>query len=251
MKIDFGAALRDAWALWTRDREILTAIAGMFLFLPTLATLLLIPPLPQGPQRTATPAEFSDWVDRNAQWIVDHGGWVLLASAVSLFGTLTIFTLYLSKEPGDVRAALVQSVALFWRFLLVTLLVTVPASIALFPLILPGVYILGRGLFAAPALVAEPGIGIVAAARRSLAITRGNGLALAALSVIGLFGGQLLAAPFVSIDMAMRAAGAANPIAVMLADIGAAAMASVVALAMVLVRVTIYRRQADGLIKGM
>jgi hypothetical protein len=68
---------------------------------------------------------------------------------------------------------------------------------------------------------------------------------LAGLAAIGAFGGELLAAPFTALADAMRSAGAVNPVAMTLTNIGAAAVASAVALAMVLLRVTIYWAVAD------
>ena len=48
----------DAWAAWRRDWPVLTAVAGMFVFLPQLALLLLVPDLPD--VSTVTSADPND-----------------------------------------------------------------------------------------------------------------------------------------------------------------------------------------------
>ena len=51
MKLSFPALMSDAWKLWCSDWEVLTAIAGLFVFLPILAKALLIPVAPSSPAR--------------------------------------------------------------------------------------------------------------------------------------------------------------------------------------------------------
>jgi len=242
MKIDFGVTVSEAWALFRRDREVLIALAGAFLFLPTLVLLLLVPAAPQQLASGATEAEMSLFVDNYVGWFGANGRWFVMGTIVSLYGGLSICCLYLDRQQADVRAVLLRSLALLPRYLLASLIILIPASLGALAFVFPGLYILGRTLLVAPVLVAEPPVSAVAAIQRSIALTRQNGLVLAGLSGLGLLAGQLLPAPLLAIEEGIRRARAANPIAIFLIDSGAAALAAAVALAMILLRVSIYRR---------
>ena len=244
MKMSFPNAFREGWALFKRDREVLIAVAAPFLFLPTLALLLLVPAAPIAPARGASDAELEQFAQSLVQWLSENGYWFAAASILSLFGGLTITAFYLDLEARDVRDAAMRALRLLPRYLLAALLILVPASFGLLAFALPGLYVLGRTMLVSPAMIAEPPLPAVRAIARSIALTRGNGLQLAALAGLGLLAGQILPAPFQAIDEAMRAAGADNPIAIVMLDAVAAAIAASIALATILLRVTIYRQLA-------
>ena len=253
MKIDLGAAATAAWALFRRDRDVLLALTGMFLFLPTLATLLLIGPAPQRPTADAGKAVIDAWTTHYADWLSTNLPGIGAAALLAMLGGLSITAFYADRARPDVGSALAIGLRRLPAFFAQSLMLSLPASIgflgllspALFILLLPGRWFLGRGLVAGVALVAE-GAGPITGIRRSFALTRGNGLMLAGLAAIGAFGGELLAAPFTALADAMRSADAVNPVAMTLTNIGAAAVAAAVALAMILLRVTIYWAVADA-----
>lgn len=242
MKIPLGAVGADAWAMWRRDRDLLIAIAGPFLFLPTLALLVLVPAAPKtlapGADEVAMAAFLSDYV----AWARQNILWFAIGGAMSLYGTLILTFLYLDRSVADVRAAMLAALPLLPRYALAMLVVAIPASIGLFAFVLPGLYVLGRTILVAPAMTVERPLSAIAAIRRSMALTRGNGLTLAGVSGIALLAGQVLPAPLLAIDDAMRSARVANPIVVVLIDSGAAALASAIALALILFRIALYRR---------
>lgn len=253
MRIDLGAAATAAWGLFRRDRDVLVALAGMFLFLPTLATLTLVGPAPQRPTPDAGKAAIDAWTTHYADWLSANLPGIGAAALMAMLGSLAITVFYADRARPDVGAALAIALRRLPAFFVQSLLLSLPASIgflgllspALFVLLLPGLWFLGRGLVAGVALVAE-GAGPVAGIRRSFALTRGNGLMLAGLAAIGAFGGELLAAPFTALADAMRAAHAVNPVVLIIANVGAAAIAAAVALAMALLRVTIYWAVVDN-----
>lgn len=247
MKINLAGAFADAWGLFRRHRDVMIAVAGLFIFLPTLALLLLVPAAPPWPDSTATDAQIQADAQIYAGWIVDNARWFIAATLMTLYGSLVLCVFVLDGACVDLRAALASALGLLPRYGLAALLVLVPASLGLFVLVLPGIYILGRTMLVGPALVAEKPLGATAAIMRSIALTRGNGLALAALSGLGLLAGQILPAPFEALDRALRLAGAANPVVVTMVDAAAAAMASAVALATILLRIIIYRQLAGTL----
>lgn len=242
MKIPIAAVGADAWGYWQRDRDLLMAIAGPFLFLPTLALLLLVPAAPKNVGPGADEAVMAAFLNAYVDWAGNNVGWFLLAGAFSLFGTLVLNFLYLDRSVADVRAAMLRALPLLPRFALAMLLVAIPATIGIFLFVLPGIYVLGRTMLVGPAMAVEQPLSAVGAIQRSIALTKGNGLALAAVSGIALLAGQVFPAPLLAIDEAMRSANAANPIVVVLIDSAAAALASTVALALILFRIALYRR---------
>ncbi len=244
MKINLPGAFADAWGLFRRNSDVMVAVVGMFIFLPTLALLLFVPAPPPWPDSAASDPQIRADAQIYANWIVDNARWFIGASVMTLYGSLVLCTVVLDSGSADLRAALQRALFLLPRYGLAALLVLVPTSLGIFVLVLPGLYIIGRTMLIAPALVAERPLTATAAIMRSIALTQGNGLALAALSGLGLLAGQVLPAPFEELDRVMRLAHAANPLVVTIVDSAAAAMASAVALATILLRIAIYRQLA-------
>lgn len=244
MKIAIGAVGADAWGYWRRDRDVLIAVAGPFLFLPTLALLLLVPLAPKSLASGASEAEMAAFLNSYVGWASDNIGWFAIAGAMTLYGALVLTFCYLDRDTVDVRSALLKALPLLPRYALASLLVAVPATLGVLLFVLPGLYVLARTMLIGPAMVIERPLSAVGAVQRSIALTRGNGMVLAAVAGIGLLAGQLLPAPLLAIDEAMRGAGVANPIVVVMVDAVAAALASAVALALILFRIALYRRVA-------
>src|SRR3546814_14488891 len=92
------------------------------------------------------------------------------------------------------------------------------------------------------AIVAERPLGAVRAVKRSIALTRGNGLVLAALIALVTFAAELVAQIFVGAGALMASANAVNPIAMAVVDGLAAAVQSGAAVLLVLIQVEFYRR---------
>ncbi|WP_156363828.1 hypothetical protein [Sphingomonas sp. Leaf357] len=245
--------LRDAWALFRRDADLLVRIASAFLFVPQLAMLMIVPAMPT---IALTPdmgeAEQRALAQVLANWIAANGGWYLGATVLVHFGTLVVLSLYLRRDRPDVKLAMTGAVRQFPRFLLAMIITGLPLGIGLYwaVLLIPALYLLGRLMLTGPVLAdrrTERPLGVRAAIGRSWRLTKGNGLVLSGLVSLTVIGGVLLGAPFVLIDKALRA-DAPNPIVIALADIGGAAAVAVMLLAAILLQVTVYRRLAnDGI----
>ncbi|WP_374137847.1 MULTISPECIES: hypothetical protein [unclassified Sphingomonas] len=245
MTINLPGIFTDAWSMFRRHQEVLMTVAGMFIFLPTLALLLLVPVAPPWPDSGATEPEIQAGATKLAAWIVDNTSMFAAAAVASLYGALAISVFLLDPGCADLRAAMARALKLLPRYILAALLILVPASLGLFVLILPGIYILGRTMLIGPTLIVERPIAATAAIMRSIALTRGNGLVLAGLTGIGLVAGQILPAPFQRIEEALRIAEAANPVMIAIVDSAAAACAAAVTLATILVRIAVYRQLAS------
>lgn len=249
MKLSFAAIFADARAAWQRDGAVLLPLVGLGLFLPQYAVQLLLPGLPAAPEGRDE-AAMRGWMEAVQGWAGSYGGWYLLAPLIALFASLTIFALYLRRDRPTLGGALRRALGLFPRYLLASILVSLPMGALLsmtlaVPMLLivaaaPIFYIYGRTMLMGPVIVAEAPVGAVAAIARSWALTKGNGMVLAtAYAAIFLVPGLIG-----SIALAIGGAGGGNPVIVAIgAGIACLTTAGAAAL-LALVQVSLYRRLA-------
>lgn len=241
----------DAWASWRRDWTVLSAVAGMFVFLPQLALLLLVPDFPDSSAVTSTdPADPATraWTLAMEAWVQANGIWYVGVTLCALFGQFALVAFYLSRHRATVAQALRAAITLLPRLVLASLVWAMPLGLS--GLVLMRVQFLIIPLFAlamarmmlvGPAILAARPIGAVAAIRRSFTLTRGNMLLLASIVLTILLAQYLVSMPFVALDQWM-AKNAPNPIARLLVDSVAAGVAALSATAMALVQVAVWRR---------
>ncbi len=245
MTLDVAGLLRSAWGLAKRDQAPLLGVAGLLLFVPQLAALMLVQPQPPFPGFEADEAKLKVYVEASQAWTASSGLGLLLAALVVAFGTVALLLLYLDSSHPDVKGGLLVALRRLPRFALAFLLVSIPlgASLQLFPLlVLPALYLEGRLLLVVPAMAADRPLSVLAAFRRSWTLTRGNGLVLAGLACIVYFAGPMLALPFTALGRTLDGAPMANPVVAALLDAGAAVGMTVGALAAVLIQVSLYWR---------
>lgn len=244
MKISLGGVLAGAWKLARRDAEVLLPVAALFLFLPTLAMLLLMPAPPLAPGSGASEEQLALFVQAYGDWLVANAPAFGAGAAFALMGSATLCSFYLDAQAQNLGEALAGAVALLPRFVLAGLIVGIPIFVGAWLLVVPGLYVMGRTMLAGPVLVAERPVPALGAALASLRLTRGNGLVLTALSAVLLLAGQLLPLPFLAMVQALGEAEAANPVAVALLSVAAAMCSAAAALATILARVWLYRALA-------
>ena len=250
MNLDVAGVLADAWRMWKRDRDLLLGVGGFFLFLPQFAVLVLVP---DPPVLLAVGEENEQavraWTIVMGQWLGNYG-LILVASVLcAAFGALLVFMLYLARGRLELKHALPAALRLLPRYLLVSLLASLPIVVIAMPplgflLAIPVIYALGRMMLAAAAMVAEQPLGAIAAVKRSIDLTKGHGLVFAGIAVILLLGGHLLPYPFVALGRVLDGAPIANPVSAALIDGLAAATAAFVTIATILIEVALYRRLA-------
>ena len=250
MRLRATAIYADAWAAWRRDWSVLTAVAGMFIFLPQLALLLLVPNSPD--MATVTSADpndpaFQAWSIAFGAWLVSYGWAYVVVVVAALYGQFAVIAVYLTRG-GTVGQALVGALRRLPRLLLAWVIWMLPFGvfglvlIRLPFLIMPVLaLVLSRTLLVAPAILAGRPIGAVAAIGRSFTLTRGHMLLLAGVVLSVVLAQYLLAVPFVMLDQWM-ATNAPNPIARAMVDTIAAAAAAISATAMALIQVAAWRR---------
>lgn len=246
MTIDLGATAADAWALWRRDHAVLWPLAGLFLFVPTLALMLFVEPLQIAMTQQANPgpAESAMIVAQYRAWIATNSGYFLTVGLISAFGTLAILGFYLDRAATTLGEALTGALTLLPRYVLASLITTAASMIGLALFFLPGIYLAGRWLLIGPVLVAEAPISAIDSVMRALRVTRQRGWVLAGVMIIVFAADIILPAPFQSLDTVLRGLRAANPLVIVLVDGAAAAIATAVALGLLLFKVALYRRLA-------
>lgn len=240
MPIRIQTVLSDAWALFRQGRDWMLAVAGLFLFLPTLALALFVPRWPVAPagEGVGRDERMLAWAASVTDWVAANGVWYVLAYAVTTFGTATIYAGLLNREAGDVREALRRAGMLLPRYLLATILVAIPTGAGLFLWLLPGLYIMGRTMLTGPALIAEQPLGAGTAVARSFSLSSGAGLPLMALASLVLLGGFVLAQPFAGTGSGPADGGLVGA----LLAVGLAAVSAATSLAQALVAASAYRR---------
>ena len=97
MIITFAGLIDDAVARWRRDRGLLLALAGPFLFLPLFAWLLLLT------EPAITPEMSRDQrMDTLVAWVGQNLHWMAIRTGVEIFGSLAILALYLTRRHRNV-----------------------------------------------------------------------------------------------------------------------------------------------------
>ncbi len=244
MRITFPDLIADAWRLWREDSETLTAITGLFIFLPVLALALLVQPTLVAATRGIDPKDaervLNVWLDA----LSGQMHWVVLAQAATHFGTLTATILYLDRDRLDVRAALRRALGWLPFYLLAMVLVSLVSIPGLLLFVIGYFYLFARMALTGPVMIAERQPNPLAAIARSFALTRHHGFTMTGTVMTVLLAGFVAQWPFSAIDQWMDL-NAPNPIARGIVDIGGAAVAALGGLALVLVQIAAYRRLAD------
>ena len=240
-KIDLNLVWDDARAMGRANRDLLTAIAGMFLLLPSIVAgqfSRLPPPLESGAEPAAAFARLMDYAALN--WPV-----LLLHSIVTAFGMLAMLSLLLRREHLTVGQSLHAALLLLPAYVLAVALQRFGIMCGMTLFFLPGFYLIGRLALIAPVAAAERPGNPLTILRRSAELTMGNGwriflmlamvfiaataVGLAVTSVVGVSSALLLpkdvAALLVAIASGLVEAGIGVAIMLMTAALYRVAMA--------------------------
>lgn len=172
MKFNMAATWNDAVAMLRANRDVLSAVAGMFLFLPMILSGWLLP----DPQPLAEGATIEDLLAAQLAFFADNAPVIVASGLVVTFGSLAMLVLLVSPQHPAVGEGLRLALRLLPFYLLANLLqsLVVLAGLSLF--ILPGIYLIARLICIAPVLAAEEQRSPLALLVRSWEITRGSGL---------------------------------------------------------------------------
>jgi len=256
MAFSYNAVWEDTVGLLRRNAPLLTAIAGVFMFLPALIfAVFMPPPEPQG----ADPARAVQLMIAfyRAAW-----PWFLLQGLFSIVGTLAMLRLVFASGT-TVGNALVHALKLTPFYLLLSILfglavglaslvIVIPAvllgplavAVAILLLIVPLLYLIGRIVPVPAVMVAEDRRNPIDAIRRTFALTKGHGWAI--IGIVFIVG--VVAA--IAMGMADTLAGlvfilaAGQEIGKLLASVVASALNAAFATLLVMLYAAIYRALA-------
>jgi hypothetical protein len=236
MRLGIGDMMRDALALWRRERELLLPLAGVFLFLPMLAIVLLL----AGSGLMDTPPER---VREAVQAFYAANVFAILAANLGVqFGTCAVLNLFLRGDGRTLGQVLGAAALRFLPFVVLDLMPGLLLSLGLSLLVVPGLFGFARTWLAAPAYVAQPQAGLLAAVRdgwrRSAGFSWVTLLAASAL-VLG-FAALLVVVASVMLGLVESATGA-NVVLTTVAYLVTALIGAFAWTALALLRVSAYR----------
>ncbi len=176
----------DAVRLTRTHWPALIAIAGAFVFLPTLLVNHFFPmgDPPTGPDLQPVVRFILDYYRENALPVV-------LQSLVVMTGSAAMLRLVFAGG-GTVGGALLFAIALLPVYSILVVLANLAIGIGLALLIVPGLYLWGRLLPAGPAMVAEERRNPFDALKRGFELTKGHGWLVVSLYLLVMIPGGIL-----------------------------------------------------------
>ena len=176
MKISFSGVWDDTVRLLRTNASLFIAIAGAFLFLPSLI-LGYVAPQPTGGADGPDGAALANYFAENWELL-------LLVNVIGFVGSLALLILALDASRPTVGGAIRGAFVLLPTYFLTGILSFILIGIASIAFILPGLYLIGRLATAGPVIVAENRRNPFDAIGRSFAVTKGSGWANLGLILI-------------------------------------------------------------------
>ncbi|MCW3836040.1 hypothetical protein ACFQ1E_08310 [Sphingomonas canadensis] len=179
MNRNLSAIFADAAALWRSDADLLARVAAVFFFLPGLAQALFVPmPELAGLEAPEAMPVLAEWLRANIGWLA---GQFLMHS----LGSCALLVLLLDPARPAVGGAMRIALRRLPGYVVLTLTALLVVLIGMFPLLVPGFYLMGRLFLTGPTYVAEPQKGAIDALVAGIRHSHRNGwmLALVALTV--------------------------------------------------------------------
>ncbi len=183
-KFDMGRAWNAAVGLIGSHRDLVLAIAGVFLFLPSAVVGIFGPP---EPPIEGVPAQ--QMLDILLQYYSDMLPYLLVTAVLGSVGTIAIARLYLGSRGMTVGATLVFALTVVISTVVAGIISSVVVGFAMVLLIVPGVYLYARFAMVLPHVATTGDKNPLALLAGSWAATRGNGWRLVLyLVLIGIIG---------------------------------------------------------------
>ena len=238
MKFSISAVWDDTVRMLRTNASLLLAIAGVFLFLPAVLSSYLAPP-PTGGNEGVTPAMMMGYYADNALAL-------LLVQLVGFIGNLALLILCLDGGRPTVGGAIRGAVVLLPAYFLASLLSGAIVGLGLILFVLTGLYLLGRLAVTGPIVVAERVRNPLTVIKRSFAITKGRGWAIASLIlivlvtylVVNLAVVTVFGSIFLLLDRAAGAGGVGALLLLILQSVAGAAFQTV----LIVLLASLYRR---------
>jgi len=179
MKLNYMQCWNGAMAIFRNHKEAILAIAGVFVFLPTLLMAQFVgqPALEGLEDFNAVAAAYSAFFNENAAAII-------LSNLLISFGGFVIFLTIAPSHSGTVADDLRKGVRLFVIFLIANILTGLATFAGFMLLVIPGLYIACR-LVLVPIIIADQAErNPLETLKRSWSLTKNNGFSILLLILI-------------------------------------------------------------------
>ena len=184
MKFSYSAVWEETVRLVRANGSLLTALSGVFLFLPALLVAYFLPQ----PQSTSQDRLLPDFLG----YVAENWPWLLLSNIVNMIGVIAILLLLFGKGKVSVGGAIGGSLPFLPVYFLAAALSSIMIGAGLALLFIPGAYLFARLCTLGPAVVAERKRSPIDALRRAFEVSKGNGWAILGLLLIVFITGLLI-----------------------------------------------------------
>ena len=186
MPFSYNAVWDDTVRMFRAHAPLITAIAGVFIFLPNLLLGYFgVDPQPQGRDLQALYQAYESFWREN--WY-----WMFLDLIASCTGTLAILILVFDRQRPTVAVAITGAATLLPYYLAASLLSSFLLLVGFFALFVPFLYLLGRLAPLAPVMVVEGRRNPIDALKRCFEVTKGYGWTILLLLTIVAVSASLL-----------------------------------------------------------
>jgi hypothetical protein len=179
-KIDLNRVWDDARAMGAANKDLLAAIAGMFVLLPSVLAAIMM----KVPEKVPEDLPPGDALQLMVQHYADNWFIFMPLSLIVSFSLLAMLVLLLRPERLTVAESLKAGLVLIPGYFIANFLQSIAFSVGLMLLVLPGLYILARFSLIAAVAAAEQCGNPIEQLRRSFELTRGNGWRILLMLVI-------------------------------------------------------------------
>jgi hypothetical protein len=217
---------------------ILVALAGVFIFLPTLLIIHFFPQPVEIPPEGALRLALDYWMALLP--------WALLAQVVQMIGGISIYLILLGKRGSTVGGVIATSLVILPFYFLASFLAGFIVLAGLILFIVPGFYLIARVVPLGPVVVAEGVRNPIDAIRRAFALSAGNGWAILGLFLLVAIAGTVLGRVVVTLLGIVFIALSSKDIADLLTQIVQAIATSALSLVIVVLAAALYRTLAGG-----
>ncbi|QAY79599.1 hypothetical protein [Sphingosinicella sp. BN140058] len=184
MKFSYSAVWDDTAAMIRAHGSLIAALAGVFIFLPSLLLAYLLPqPVVSDPQQL---------VPAMTEYLQANWHWLLIENLLNMVGVLAILRLALPDGNSTVGGTIAAAFAILPFYFLANMLSSIILVIGLVLLIVPGLYLSGRLTPLGAVIVAENRRNPIDALRRTFEITKGHGWAVFGLVVVIAIAGMIV-----------------------------------------------------------
>ncbi|MDM7955464.1 glycerophosphoryl diester phosphodiesterase membrane domain-containing protein [Blastomonas sp.] len=168
-KLDLSACWNDVMHLFRANRDLLLGVAGVFILLPGLAFAFFVPPPVTAPEAT-----LETIYQGMQQFYTSNIVWIVLIGLASGFASVVMLVLILDRSQPSVSEAMRRGLSILLPYYAMGILSGVMVFLGSLAFVLPGIYLFIKLAVAGPAMVAERNYNVLAALRRSWALTKGN-----------------------------------------------------------------------------